>query len=249
MTFGHLLPATITALLCLLLICAPPSAASSPSAGIDESWDTFTKAEDQFQRHMWAQAADLYHKGLVLDEKLKITRIDAARHFLKAAREAKNQTYIDEAQANLKKLRSDPDYTLTDPYYGIKKVHLMLKATPGSLWEPNQPGVRIRINKLFEVHDIDLLPQAAVGADSAELQITVKTFAKGGKIFGEVVYEFWRMDPLEKPQSLSGGNQPPRVTTGHALVPQVIARPADAESLLIWQLDGFFDKIDDSRVD
>lgn len=240
----------MTALRLLLVVFLLGSSAAASPASIDESWDTFTKAEDQFQRHMWAQAAELYHKGLALDEKLKITRIDAARHYLKAAREAKNQPFTDEALANLKKLRADPDYTLTDPYYGIKKVHLMLKAAPGSLWEPNQPGVRIRINKLFAVHDIQLVPQAAIGADSAELQITVKTFAKGGKIFGEVVYEFWRLDPPEKPKSLSAGeNQPPGVTTGHALVPQVIAKPSDAESLLIWQLDGFFDKIDDSRVD
>lgn len=236
--------------MCLLFSGVLPAAAnSSDTAGIDESWDTFTRAEDQFQRHMWAQAAELYHKGLALDEKLKITRIDAARHYLKAARETKNQPFIDEALANLKKLRADPDYTLSDPYYGIKKVHLILKQAPGSLWEPNQPGVRIRINKLFAVHDMQLIPQAAIGADSAELQITVKTFAKGGKIFGEVVYEFWRLDPPGKPQSLSGGNQPPPVTTGHALVPQVIVKPSDAESLLIWQLDGFFDKIDDSRID
>lgn len=212
----------------------------------DESWDTFSKAETQFGKHQWAAAAELYHKGLAIDNKLKITRIDAARHYVKAARNAKNPVLIEEAVANLTKLRADADYLLSDPYYGVKKVHLTLVAPPGSLWNPNQPAVYNRIAQMFDTYKVDLVPHPVIGTDSGELMISVKTTNKGGRCVAEVLYEFSRLDPPGKPQM---PNAPPPVKTGHSLVPQFIGAPADAEALINGQLEVFFDHIDDSRVE
>jgi hypothetical protein len=213
---------------------------------MDESWDTYAKAEDQYERHMWAQACELYHKLLPIDAKLKITRVEAACHYVKAAREAKNKGYLEEALAHLKTVRAEDGYLLLDPYYGIKKVHLTLLAPPGSLWNPNQPAVLSRIAKLFEVHGLELIPHAVIGSDAAELQLTVKTTANGGRFMGQIVYEFWRMDP---PEQLQTATPQSPAKTGRALVPQFLGKPADAEALLNGQLEVFFNHIDDSRID
>lgn len=225
---------------------AAPADAPISNPAMDESWDTFARAEDQYERHLWAQACENYHKLLPLDAKLNITRPEAARHYVKAARELKNQTYLEEAITHLKKVRASDGYILGDPYYGIKKVHLTLVAPPGSLWNPNQPPVLARIAKLFEVHGLELIPHAVIGSDAAELQLTVKTTSKGGRFLGEITYEFWRMDPPEK---LLTPTAQPLVKSGRALVPQVLGKPSDAEALINGQLEVFFDHIDDSRVE